>query len=202
MIPKNIHGGFKTCGVYPFNRRAVDLSLEQHASFKPEAIVKKSKFKYIPVYSPAPVKKSQVSSQTTPSLTSQPSSKVDKSYTIYGALDKRRSYSESSLHDLESSLHDKTPDVTRAQMQSPDLCIMQTNRISSLNQFLVAQTPPAKKAACRPKASGRVLTSSECVKMIEEKERKKMEKLMEKDARKKQREEKRQERQLQKCQER
>ena len=40
MIPKNIHGGFKTCGVFPFNRRAVDLSLEQHASFKPEAVVK------------------------------------------------------------------------------------------------------------------------------------------------------------------
>ena len=107
MIPKNIHSGFKTCGVYPFSSHAVHLPLEEHASFKPEAVVKKSKLKYIPLYSPAPVKKCQMSCQTTPSFSSpQACYTVEKSMIRHGALDKRRSYSKSSLCDLESLLYD------------------------------------------------------------------------------------------------
>ena len=134
MIPKNIHGRFKTCGVFPFSRHAVHLPLEEHASFKPEEVVNKFKLKYIPLYSPAPVKRCQVSCQTMSSLSSpQACSTVEKSMISRGALDKRHSYSESSLCDLESSLFDlslKTPEVTRAWMQSPELCIMATKRIS------------------------------------------------------------------------
>ena len=120
----------------------------------------------------------------------------------HGALDKRHSYSESSLCDLESSLHDcslKTPEVTRAQMKSPELCTMATKRISHLKQYLVTPILPAKETAARPKPSGRVLTSSECIKITEEKERKKKEKLLEKEAKKKQREKKQQEK-MQECQ--
>ena len=125
MIPKNIHGGFKTCGVFPFNRHAVVLPLEEHCqAFKPEEVLKKSKLKYVPMYSPAPVKKCQVSSQTTPSLISPQTSST---ITTYGALNKRHSYSESSLYDLES------PDVSGAQIPSPDhdLCIMQTKKLAA-----------------------------------------------------------------------
>ena len=39
MTPKNFHGGFKSCGVFPFNRYAIDLPSEQQTSFKPEADV-------------------------------------------------------------------------------------------------------------------------------------------------------------------
>ena len=60
--------------------------------------------------------------------------------------------------------------------------------------------PPAKEIVAQPKPSGRVLTSSECIKIIEEKERKKKEgKLLEKEAKKKQREKKQLDK-LQECQ--
>ena len=192
MIPKNIHSGFKVCGVFPFNRDTVALPSEQHkASFKPETVLKKSKLKYIPLYSPAPVKKSQKSSQTTPSLSSPLNfSVVNKSPSDYGILDRRYSYSESSLHDLSY----QTPDVTRAQ--TPDLCMMAAKRVSQLDKFLVIPTPPVEKAASQPKPSGRILTSQECIKSIEEKERKQKEKLLEKDLKKKQRKEKKKQAQL------
>ena len=77
---------------------------------------------------------------------------------------------------------------------------MPAKRISYFSQVLVTPTSPCKKAASRPKPSARILTSSESIKIVEEKERKNKEKVLEKEAKKKQREEKKQQTQLKKHQ--
>ena len=143
-----------------------------------------SKLKYIPLYSPAPVKISHTSSQTTPFQPLLNSSAINQS-TSCVVSDRRRSFSDSSLCDLSF----QTPGLTISMAQTPDAhgadkCIMPVKRTSHLDHFLVTSTPPNKKTANRPKPSRRILTSKECIKIVEEKEREKKEALIEKEAKK------------------
>ena len=131
----------------------------------------------MPLYNPAPVKISHVSSQTTPLQPLLNSSTINQS-TSCAVSDRRRSFSESSLYDLSF----QTPSLTIAQ--TPDAhgankCIMPVKRTSHLDHFLVTSTPPNKKTANQPKPSGRILTSKECIKIVEKKEA-----LIEKEAKK------------------
>ena len=54
MTAKNIQAEFKVTGMFPFNRHPFDLPNEKYKSFRPKEVVRKSKLKYIPLYSPAP----------------------------------------------------------------------------------------------------------------------------------------------------
>jgi len=60
MTPRNISAGFKVCGVFPFNRDVVldKLPKEEFTSFNPESVAQSSGLAYIPLYSPAPSRKS------------------------------------------------------------------------------------------------------------------------------------------------
>ena len=59
MTAKNIQAGFKISGVFPFNKHEhpFELPTEKYRSFNPEEVVKKSKLKYIPLYSPTPCRR-------------------------------------------------------------------------------------------------------------------------------------------------
>ena len=86
MTAKNIQVGFKISGVFPFNKHPFELPAEKYRSFNPEEVVKKSKLKYILLYSPTPCRRRHnLSDETT----------VENSCTQTSG---RRSYSESSLY--------------------------------------------------------------------------------------------------------
>lgn len=112
---------------------------------------------------------------------------LDHSLTEGSVLGHRRSYSESSLCDRSILDHDgnlpQTPDQSK--------CAMPLRRATSLSHLLVVPTPPSKVVPKQPKSSGRVLTSLESIKQLEEKERQKELALQEKEQRKVLREEKR-----------
>ena len=70
--------------------------------------------------------------------------------------------------------------------------MMPVKRVSRQKKYLITPTPPRKSnmSGARPKPSGRVLTSTKSIQLIEEKEKKKQEKIQEKETRRRLREEK------------
>ena len=179
MIAKNIQAGFKVSGVFPFNKHPFDLPCEAYASFKPDEVVKKSKLKYIPLYSPAPSRKERTSNDSTCGLLDETT--VKDSHTDHSQTSRRRSLSDSSLCETSFEAgRSRTPDANK--------CMMPLRRESHLSRYL--STPPLPPSVTnRPKSSGRVLTSSECIKSLEMKERKKQEEQDKKEERKRIREE-------------
>ena len=103
---------------------------------------------------------------------------LDDSLPECSLLSRQHSYSESSLCDLS---FDYTADESK--------CSMPLRKATSLSDFLVTPTPPSRLITKRPKSCGRVLTSSENIRQLEEKEEKKRTALKEKGERRKLREE-------------
>ena len=187
MTAKNIQAGFKISGVFPFNRHPFDLPEEKYKSFKPEEVVKKSKLRCIPLYSPALHHSKDVSKDGDCSSSDEASD--ENLYAEAGQLQtsRRRSVSESSLCNVSF----RTPDNSRPLTPDSSKCMMPVKRISRQKKYLITPTPPRKSkvSSARPKPSGRVLTSAESIKLMEEKERKKQEKINEKEKRRRLREE-------------
>ena len=64
MIAKNIQAGYKISGVFPFNKHPFELPAEKYRSFNPEEVVKKSKLKYIPLYTPTSCRRRHISNDS------------------------------------------------------------------------------------------------------------------------------------------
>ena len=184
MTAKNIQAGFKISGVFPFNRHPFDLPEEKYKSFKPDEVVKKSKLRYIPLYSPALHHSKDASKDND---CSSDEATDENSYAEASQTSRRRSVSESSLCDVSF----RTPDNSRPLTPDLNKCMMPVKRVSRQKKYLITPTPPRKSkvSSARPKPSGRVLTSAESIKLMEEKERKKQEKINEKEKRRHLREE-------------
>ena len=75
---------------------------------------------------------------------------------------------------------------------------MPLRKATNFSDFLVTSTPPSRLATKRPKSCGRVLTSSENIQQLEEKEEKKRAALKEKGERRKIREERKLQREAEK----
>ena len=92
-----------------------------------------------------------------------------------------------------SSSSEEDPDSD----SSANRCLyMPTQRTTAINKFLKAPLPPNKQPTKREKSSGRVLTSAECMKIMEEKEKEKELKARQKEQRQRAREEKAKQRAL------
>ena len=164
MTAKNIQAGFKISGVFPFNRHPFELPEEK---YKSEEVVKKSKLRYIPLYSPAlhhsrnSTKDSDCSSDETTNETS---------YAEASHTSRRRSFSESSLCDAS---FDNPSCKSRPLTPDSNKCMMPVKRVSRQKKYLITPTPPRKSnmSGARPKPSGRVLTSTKSIQLIEEKEK-------------------------------
>ena len=52
MNMQNVIGGFKTTGIYPFNRHALRPREQQHGQFRPAALSEKTGLKFTPLYTP------------------------------------------------------------------------------------------------------------------------------------------------------
>lgn len=92
-----------------------------------------------------------------------------------------RSFSESNIHDMSLD-----------QSDEKGMCLMPFPRESYLRQHLVTPKPPARAISTKSKFCGRVLTSSENIRLLEEKEQRKKVLLKEKEERQRLRLEKKQ----------
>ena len=122
MTAKNIQAGFKICGVFPFNNHPFDLPKEKHKSFKPEEVVKKSKLRYIPLYSPVLRHSKDVSKEndyTYDKLSDENLCELGTSQT-----NRRQSFSKSSC---DTSFH--TPESKRPLTPDSNKCKMPIKRI-------------------------------------------------------------------------
>ena len=77
MTMRNITGGFKVCGVCPFNRAALKIPLKEQPKVM-EALAKESGLAYIPLYSPAKLHGKRSSSQESESCSSHSSCHCDQ----------------------------------------------------------------------------------------------------------------------------
>ena len=112
---------------------------------------------------------------------------MDDSLPECSLLSRQHSYSESALCDLP---FDHTADESK--------CSMPLRKATNFSDFLVTSTPPSRLVTKRPKSCGRVLTSSENIQQLEEKEEKKRAALKEKGERRKIREERKLQREAEK----
>lgn len=165
MTAPNIIAGFRTCGVCPFNRNAIPLS---KSVFKPESLAKDTGLAYIPLYSPAQACQDD-STDMLPSshytISHHKCSSDDDIYLRYNtSLPLERSLSEGNID---------------ADFQS--ICLSYSKHSSSISNILKTPDHPSRKAKRGPQAAGKVLTSTENLQMIEDKEKQKLKALQEKE---------------------
>ena len=161
MSMRNIISAFKTTGVYPLSRQVIKKVVgENFSSFQPESLPSKSGLAYIPLYSPV---RPRIPRETQNADQLNP--------------DAFESHS-SSEEDPESD-------------SSVKRCVyMPMKRTTAINRFLKTPLPPSKQPTRHEKSSGRVLTSAECVRIMEEKEKAKELKEKQKEQKRRAREEK------------
>ena len=163
MSMKNVISGFRVCGIHPFNREVLVKPEEKYTSFRPEKLPELSGLKYIPMYSPRRPQSLHTTSCEASTPVKYGASSPDSSTPVHTPLSSmQRSFSESNLHDMSL---DQSADESK--------CLMPFPRASCLRQHLVTPKPPSRAISKRPKSCGRVLTSRENVKELEEKEQKK-----------------------------
>ena len=146
--------------------------------FKPEALPQLSGLKYIPLYSPAQVRTKSIRSSLSPTGSTKKISTPIKcgfdildSTTFNFSTSRQYSYSESNLHNISLD-----------QSSNESKCLIPLQRAGSLSQFLITPTPPSR-AITEQLPCGRVLTSSDNIKQLEEKEKNKRAALVEKEER-------------------
>lgn len=169
LTPHNIVSGFRITGVYPPDRNAISLPTDEKQN-----LAQKSGVAYIPLYTPA--------KRRIPSL-----------YLTF--TDEELEYFEECFEDGTGNREDSRyqawlrmnhPDVSFSVVSPP---YKPAEKHSSLGNFL--DSSPDRSFPVVTSSSLRVLTSSENLKKIEEKEKEKKAKLQEKEERARKREQKR-----------
>jgi len=153
MTSKNIVASFCTTGVYPFDRKAISLphTQKRQSIFQPDLLPEQTGLAYIPMYSPV----------TSRSLKCR--IKLDSAAET-SLLDETKQDMQSVRGNLERSFSDgdiQGSTATTAHYMKPT---------TAINRYLVTPVHPSLHATKKPKSSGRVLTSLENMKMIQEKE--------------------------------
>ena len=225
MNMTNVIAGFRTTGIFPFNRNALSVSgSETPSKFNPKSLCEGTKLKFIPVYSPAQSKSMPPSSSLLYDFTEEEVALFTKRYEEGYDLthDKRYNYwlqlknDEGAIKDCVSSepviINDSA--LPKSAIVSKDVSKESGVDTTKKNNGSVARKEPAqlkhstalskvlssqelavvKIATKPPKTSAWLLTSSENMKILEEKEKKKQEEAEEKRKRKIAAEEKRKER--------
>ena len=208
MSLPNLEAAFRVTGVCPFNRNAISLPSEEEmktTKFNPEALPKATGIKFIPFYSPARSseqkhhRSSEQNSSPLPSPVEHDRSDgyfdfSDLSLSYYSSTPVHLSQLGQSRSHLNDSSIQSVPSDNSLERSSSDPCIsghFALKKQQVLRDFLLIPRPPSKLPTVKPKLSGRVLTSLENLRMMEERELKKREDACLKEERKKVREEKR-----------
>lgn len=160
MTPKNILSGFHTTGIYPPDRNAITLPFESAPNLAQETDIA-----YIPLYTPA---KRRVSNQGI----------VNVTFTEEEEEDFKLCYEEGGAWNLESLRYQQWLKINHPTTVASD-CSHQSI-YHSIRPFL--STPTVQKKSYG-NTSSRVLTSSENLRRIDEKEKEKQRKIREKEER-------------------
>jgi len=172
MTLKNIAAGFRITGIYPFNRDAIPIPDKEFTEFQPQDLIKSTGLKFIPLYSPSRL--------TSASPSSPPSSPA----CISTPLQKdRASWSDSS------SLNRSLSDSCLIKISPQSSCYLPVKRGRLLRKLMSTPRPPSQLPTKQKKSCGKVLTSREQLKILEDKEQKKQEEERQREERKKIREE-------------
>lgn len=203
MTIPNVVAGFRVTGICPFNRNAISLPSEEPKKFNPEALPRTSGIKYIPLYSPVgssqkkkfhDVGGGESSPFTSPNQFDRYKN-CDFSLSHYSStpvhLSRLGRSNNYSFDDL--SAQSISPHCSMLERSSSEPCVdkhFPMTKQLSLKKFLNTPRPPCRHPTEKPKSSGRVLTSLESIKIMEEREEKKKEEARLKEERKRAREEK------------
>ena len=179
MTMKNIVSGFRVTGVFPVNRNIVKLSKEESQPSLTEA----TGLAYIPLYSPAK-RPSQVQEEKEPEFSMDElehfEHRYENGYDI--KTDSRYNRWLKMYHPAE------------CEMQNQEEVLMSNQCQKSEWQKLLTVPDPVTAKSYKPKHSGRVLTGSDFLQQMREKEDKKREDELRKEERKHAREKKAKER--------
>ena len=161
MTQMNVLSGFRVCGIYPYSRESILSKILQDDEPAP---TEATGLAYIPLYSPIRPPSGRDTQISPPMHESTGCSMLDESSVF------NKSLSDGDLSNISFKL-------------------IQRNA-SSISRFLSIPTLPSKLPTKNTKSCGRVLTSEENMKWIEEKEEAKQKALAEKEQRRLLREQK------------
>ena len=204
MSMQNIVGGFRTTGVYPFNRSALSLPKES----KRVSLAERTGLQFIPLYSPARQKRAQV---PVVSFSIEEMARFqrrfeegydipDEQYQKWVTMYHPESVSdgphlpgtpeESDLSDSPCLQLDDSLPLPSTPEGDKDTCMILPHT-SVLSKLLDHHIPTVKYPDVKQKSSARVLTSLENRLLLEEKETRKKEEAEGKERKRKAREQKR-----------
>ena len=192
MTMKNIIGGFKVTGIYPFNPEAL---LPKSSSPIPSRfcdLSARTGLKFIPLFSPLPsrYKTRDEVNDTDPIVPT-----VDDSFTQEEiALFSRRFEEGYDIFDERYEEWKRRNQISSTNCPSPDVSLVaESNTLPHHTKLFrrLMQEPPSvsQGKTSQAKTSARVLTSQESIQMLNEKRKKKNEEAAEKEKRKQEREE-------------
>ena len=180
MTITNVMAGFSTAGIYPLDRNKVISKLEE-AMFTP--LKQPSKLSYLPLLTPVPSPSISQSSKK-PIIFSEAEIKLfleryedgydgkDERYKIWLKMYHPDADSISSASLNESVFHTPTkPIKTQKDSKIAHVAISKPTR--KIEKLFSKPMAPSKLPTKSEKSSGRVLTSSEALKLLKEKEEKK-----------------------------
>lgn len=197
MTMKNILASFRTCGVYPINRNKVMSHIELPSSPKPKA----GGLTYLPLLTPTPGHRSDQKCIVPTFSDAEFELYHERLEKGYGGSDERyklwlRMYHPDSVDigdqggvSLGDSIFHTPVKGVRATKPSTEAVAL-AKPSSMIEKIFSRPVPPSKLPTLRQKQSSRVLTSSENLRLLHEKEQKKEAAEQKKRERQKQREEK------------
>lgn len=198
MTMRNILAAFRTCGVYPIDRSKIISRVEPPSTPQPTA----SGLSYLPLLTPAPPSHANSRQYIAPSF-SDAEFKLylerfeegydgsDERYRLWLKMyhpdtvevDDQRGFSpgEAIFHTPAKGLRAKKPTAKSVALAKPS---------SAIEKLFSCPPPPSKLPTLKPKQSSRVLTSTENLQLLREKEQKKEATRLKKEERQKKRDEK------------
>jgi len=189
MSMKNILAGFRVTGIYPLSRQALQPGQERETSSLTDA----TGLAFIPLCSPAPhTSKSNKSRREVPVFSSEKLVVFQRSFVKGHHIPERRyskwvemyhpdffkSHISPLMHQDEASETDLSLNDDSLPLDQSDTAMVvmpAPKTIATCRKFFPQLAPPSHLPTSKPKSCGRVLTSAENRKMMEEKQRKKKE---------------------------
>ena len=197
MTMTNILGGFRTTGVYPFNRNALQLKT-MSTTFDSSSLTERTGLKFIPLYSPAvpqsqPRVATSASSDPCPFTPDEADNLPSSPPFNLAPLDLNESQCSDSSpppQNTEDLSGDKEVELEQASKEAE--CVKTLHQTTTLSKCLSYHKPNIKLPKPHTKKAGCVLTSMENLQIIEKKEMEKREKAEKKERARLEREERRQ----------
>ena len=194
MTPQNITSGFKVTGVYPVDRYKV----LPKSPPKPPTLCERTGLKFIPLLTPLHNRTPRTSLVTSVASVSQSDGSISDNSLDYDSETAPDQFSQTEI-TLFSKRKEEGYNITTDERYNRWLSLQSQQPVlpqpsSTMLSKVISSLPPVtRKPTFVPRSTARVVTSEECRREINEKERKKLEAQKEKEERKLDRERKKEE---------